>query len=87
MAGGEEQALCVELGRKDAGDLARPDVRDHPIGVDAAVIEAADVEQHATVAQMAGVPAVPARTDADAIALGPGVADRRDDVFGVSAPA
>ncbi len=52
-------------------------------GVDGAVIEAADVEQQATVAQVTGRPAVPARTYADLMAVGPRIADRRDHVVGV----
>ncbi len=44
MAGGKEQPLRVQFGRKDTGDFARADIRGHPIGIDGAVIEAADVE-------------------------------------------
>src|ERR1700733_1917035 len=80
----EEQALCVEVGRKRARDHARPDVADHRIGVDKAVTETAHVEQHPAVAQMACVPTVSARTNADLVALGPRVADRSDDVIGVT---
>src|SRR5207302_1024590 len=84
VAGREEQALSIEVGRKRAGDHARPDVRDHRIGVDTAVIETADVEQHPAIAQMACVPTVPARTNADVVTLSPGVTDRSDDVIGVT---
>ena len=83
MAGGKEQSLCVQFCREDAGDLARADVCDHPIRFDSAVIEAADVEQQAAVAQVTGRPAVPARTYADLISVGPRIADRRDHVVGV----
>src|ERR1700739_2973264 len=83
MAGGKEQPLRVQFGREDAGDLARAHVRDHPIRFDSAVIEAADVEQQATVAQVTGHPAVPARTYADVMSVGPRITDRRDHVVGV----
>src|SRR5271156_4445325 len=83
MARREEQALCVEVGRKRTGDHARPDVGDHRIGVHTAVTETAHVEQHPAVAQMACVPTVSARTNADLVALCPGIADRSDDVIGV----
>ena len=83
MARREEEPLRVEFGRKDAGDLARPDVRGHPICVDGAVVEAADVEQQTAVAQMTGRPAVPARTYADFVAVGARIADRCDHVVGV----
>ncbi len=49
-----------------------------------AVIETADVEQHAAVAQMACRPAVSAGTDADPVALRTRVADRGDDVVGIA---
>ena len=47
------------------------------------VIEAADVEQHGSVAQMAGREAVPTRNDADLVAVGLGVAETGDDVVGI----
>ena len=50
MAGGKEQSLCVQFRREDAGDLAGPDVCDHPIGFHRAMIEAADVQQQAAIA-------------------------------------
>ena len=84
VPGGKEQALRVKFIREDTGDLAGPDARDHPIGVDVAVIEAADVEQHAAVAQMAGIPAVPARTNTDAVAVSPCVAQCCSDVSGLA---
>src|ERR1700722_17335677 len=80
----EEQALSIEVGRERAGNHARPDVGDHRIGVDIAVIETAHVEQHPAIAQLACVPPVSARPNADLVTLGPGVADRRDDVIGVA---
>src|ERR1700757_5427072 len=80
MAGGKEQPLRVQFGREDAGYLARADVRGHPIRFHGAVIEAADVEQQATVAQVTGHPAVPARTYADVISVGPPIADGRAHV-------
>jgi len=83
MAGRKEQPLRVQFYRKDAGDLAWADVRDHPIRFDSAVIEAADVEKHATVAQVTGRPAVPARTYADLMSVGPRITDRCDHVVGV----
>ena len=52
-------------------------------GVDRAVVEAADVEQQPAVAQVTGRPAVPARTYADFMAVGPRIADRCDHVVGV----
>src|SRR5947209_7478584 len=83
MAGGKEQPLRVQFRREDAGDLARADVRGHPVRFDGAVIEAADVEQQPAVAQVTGRPAVPARTYADLISAAPRIADRRDHVVGV----
>ena len=83
MAGGKEQPLRVQFCRKDAGDFARADVCGHPIRFDSAVIEAADVEQQATVAQVTGRPAVPTRTYADVMSVGPRITDRRDHVVGV----
>src|SRR6476620_8529765 len=53
------------------------------IRFDSAGIEAADVEKHATVAQVTGRPAVPARTYADLMAVGPRITDRCDHVVGV----
>src|ERR1700720_838743 len=61
MARREEQAVSIEGGRERAGDHSRPDMGDHRIGVDAAVIETAHVEQHPAFAQMACVPTVSAR--------------------------
>src|ERR1700722_16829416 len=84
MARREEQALSIEVGGKCAGDHTRPNVGDHRIGVDTAVTETAHVEQHPAIAQMACVPTVSPRTNADLVALGPGVADRSDDVVGVA---
>src|SRR5580693_5001877 len=83
MACGKEESLCVQLGREGTGGFARADVRGHPIRFDSAVIEAADVEQHATVAQMTGHPAASARTYADVISVGPRIMDRGNHVFGV----
>src|SRR5580693_408425 len=83
MAGRKEQPLCVQFCCEDAGDLARADVCDHPIRFDSAVIEAADVEQQATVAQVTGRPAVPARTYADVMSVGLRITDRCDHVVGV----
>src|ERR1700758_2739299 len=79
----EEQPLCVEFGREDAGDLARPDIGNHPTRVDGAVIKAAAVEQQAAIAQVTGSPAVAPRTHADLMAVGPRTADRGDYVVGV----
>jgi hypothetical protein len=59
-------------------------VGDHRFGVDTAVIETAHVEQHPAVAQMACVPTVSARTNADLVALGAGIADRSDDIIGIT---
>src|SRR5271156_1453737 len=84
MARREEQALCIEVGRKRTGAHARPDVGGHRIGVDTAVNETAHVEQHPAIAQMACVPTVSARTNADLVALGTGMPDRSDDVIGVA---
>src|ERR1700753_832156 len=83
MAGGKEHPLCVQFCREDAGDLARADVCGHPIRFDSAVIEATDVEQQATVAQVTRRPAVPARTYADLTSVGPRITDCRDHVVGV----
>ena len=62
---------------------ARADVRDHPIRFDSAVIETTHVEQHATVAQVTGRPAVPSRPYADSIVLRARIAERYDHVVGV----
>src|ERR1700761_9197425 len=51
MTRGKEEPLCVQVGREGAGGFARADLCDHPIRFDSAMIEAADVEQQATVAQ------------------------------------
>jgi hypothetical protein len=83
MTRGKEQPLCVQVGREGAGSFARPDVCGHAIRFDSAVIEAADVEQQATVAQMTGRPAASARTYADVIAVGPRITQSRDHVVGV----
>ncbi len=50
MAGREKQAPGVEVGGEGARDHSRTDVGRHRIRVDAAVIETADIEQHAAVA-------------------------------------
>jgi hypothetical protein len=83
MARGKEKPLCVKVGREGAGGLARADVRGHPIRFDTAVIEATDIEQHATVAQVTGHPAASARTYADVISVGPRITQSRDHVVGV----
>ena len=80
----EEQALGVEVGREGAGDHARTDVGGHRVRVDTAVIETADVEQHAAVTQMACRPAVSAGTNADPVALRTRIADRGDNVVGIA---
>ena len=84
MARREEQALGVKIGRKGTGDHARTDAGSHRVGVDAAVIQTADVEQHAPVAQMACRPAVSAGTNADPVALRTRIADRDDNIVGIA---
>ena len=83
MTRGEEQPLSVQFGREGAGGFARADVRGHPIRFDTAVIEATDIEQHATVAQVTGRPAASARTYADVVSVGPRITESRDYVVGV----
>ena len=53
------------------------------LGVDRRVVEAADVEQHGAVAQVAGREAVATRNDADLVAVGLGIAETGDDVVGI----
>src|SRR5271156_6603659 len=83
MTRGKEEPLRVQVGREGAGGFARADVCGHPIRFDSAMIEAADVEQQATVAQVTGRPAASARTYADVMSVGPRIMDRCDHVVGV----
>ena len=83
MARWEEEPFGVEFGRETAGALARSDLRGHPVRIDPAVVESADVEQQSAVAQVAGRPAVPARPNADLVAVLARIAQRRDHVCGV----
>ena len=84
VARGKEQPLRVQFCREDAGNFAWANVCDHAIRLDSAVIEAADVEQQSTVAQVTCRPAVTARAHAHMISVGPRITDRGDHVFGVA---
>ena len=77
VAAREEQALRLQVGHEQAAALARTDDGEALLGVDRGVIQAADVEQHRAVAQMAGREAVPTRNDADLVAVGLGIAQAR----------
>ena len=83
VAAGEEQALLLQVGHEQTAARARAGDGKVLLGVDRGVIEAADVEQHGSVAEMARREAVSTRDDADMVAIGLGIAQARDDVVGV----
>lgn len=80
VAGGKEQILGLQLAHEHAAALPRSDDGGGLVGVDRRVVDALHVEQQGAVTEMVGRPAVPARPDADLEAVGPGVAQRADDV-------
>jgi hypothetical protein len=83
VAPGKEQTLCLQVGHERAATLARADDRGPLLRIDRGMVEAADVQQHGTVTEMAGREAMSARDDAHLVSVGPGVAQAGDDVVGV----